>query len=133
MAKNTLVKRNKKAFIDYSDDEEFIRKRNRTNKGELKKATKKPKVSTSQFRDKTNRNVTFKSNYSVMIINKKIFRSHQENNDNENVKYQQESEYNEEEEKLNLEEENKKLILSKWLNENFINNKVLNNFRVSSI
>ncbi len=106
-------KKSQKSFIDHSDDEEdFLRKRKRNNiinKSTLNLVNKKQKISHSKsfLRQKINRNVIFKQNYSILIVNKNIFKSQEEeckeNNqlsqDQINLEYDEEQKYIEEENK----------------------------------
>ncbi len=115
--KKTL-KKSKKTFIDHSDEENFIHKRSRNNKTSFNKANKKQKIShtKSLLREKINRNVTFKENYSILIVNKNIFKS-QRDELKENIEYSEDqinNEYNEEEKYIEEENKNTRNIIKKY-------------------
>jgi hypothetical protein len=100
----------KKAFIDFSDDEDYTKKPRRPQIKERGRKIKPQKIT-----HKRNKNVVFKDNNKIMIINKSIFLEDQDNENylNENLQH---SDYDEEDMMKYNDEENKntKNIIKKF-------------------
>ncbi len=103
----------KKAFIEVSDDDDYIKKPRRPQVKERGRKIKPKKI--SQHKMRKNKNVVFKNNYNIMIVNKSIFfeQDDSENYPNENL---QQNDYDEEDMMKYNDEENKntKNIIKKF-------------------